>query len=81
MNNLFVVEWENGSKKGNCYVRAKDESEAFEKAMYEYFRTVDDIKSVRRVEDESSRIRQDITIGSSLPICHVYYCSAYNFGG
>jgi len=81
MNNLFVVEWENGSKKGNLYIRAKDESEAFEKAIYEYFRTVDDIKSIRRVEDESSRIRQDITIGCSLPICHVYYCSVYDFGG
>lgn len=81
MNNLFVVEWENGSKKGNCYVRAKDESEAFEKAIYEYFRTVDDIKSVRRVDDKSSHSERNIMHVGCVPTCHVYYCSVCYFGG
>lgn len=51
---MYVVEWKCGTKSGNLYIRAKDEEEAFNKAIYDYWRTVDDIVSVKQVHQESS---------------------------
>lgn len=51
---MYVVEWKNGSRKGNLYIRAEDEEQALNKAITDYWRTVDDIVSIKQVHSESS---------------------------
>jgi hypothetical protein len=51
---MYVVEWKHGTKNGNIYVRAEDEEQAFNKAITDYWRTVDDIVSVKQIHQESN---------------------------
>lgn len=73
---MYVVEWKCGTKNGNLYIRAEDEEEAFNKAIYDYWRTVDDIVSVKQVHQEGDYYKdvyyQDQPLGCNTYICHVY---------
>lgn len=63
---MYVVEWKHGTKNGNIYIRAEDEEQAFNKAITDYWRTVDDIVSVKQVHQESNY--------NELPLGCVLYC-------
>lgn len=65
------MEWKCGSKSGNLYIRAEDEEQAFNKAITDYWRTVDDIISVKQVHQESDYY--ELNNGAKY-ICRTYPC-------
>lgn len=58
---MYVVEWKCGTKSGNLYIKAEDEEQALNKAITDYWRTVDDIVSIKQVHQESSYSEQPFT--------------------
>ena len=83
---MYIVEWKCGTKSGNLYIKAEDEEQALNKAITDYWRTVDDIVSVKQVHQESDyykdvyyqdqplshQLLSDQPLGCNTYICHVY---------
>lgn len=47
---MFVVEWENETRKGSLYIIAKNMQQALFKALYDYWIDSGDIASISQVQ-------------------------------